>query len=358
MRKVLVVDDEQLVRETLVFRLLDHGYQCAEAKDGEEALRIFHSDPDIDVGFVDIRMPGKSGLDLIADFRKDPLRMMEVIVMTGYGGVEPAVRALRLGAFDFLQKPFDFDLAITALKKCEGRIGERKEQERIRRDLEETVRIKTEQIQSLLRQVDLARIETVEALAAAAEQRGGVSGLQSRRVAGYSASLAKELGWGEDEADTLGTLALLHDIGKIGVPDAIRLKAGPLSSEEYSVVQAHSKIGYEIITQSGGESMQTAAELALTHHERWDGSGYPQGLAGEEIPEGARIVAICDIYGALCSPQPYREPKSHDEAVRIIVDGDGRTDPAHFDPHVLDVFTGVAADFAEMDEEVENQWRM
>jgi len=293
-------------------------------------------------------MPGKSGLDVISEFRKDPDREMEVIVMTGFGGVDSAVRALRLGAFDFLQKPFNLDHAISVLKKCESNIKERARQERIRHELEKSVEKRTERIQKLIRQVDMARTETVEALATAAEQRDEDVGSHNRRVAGYSTLLAKKLGWSETDAEMLGMWALLYDVGIIGIPDAIPLKKGPLSDEEFRLVQAHSSIGHQIITKSGGESMRSAAELALTHHERWDGSGYPQGLAGENIPEGGRIIGLCDVYDALRSRRPYRAPVSHENAVRIIIEGDSRTQPTHFDPRILEVFTNVASDFAEM----------
>ncbi len=348
MKKILVVDDEEMVRESLVIGFSRQGYDCVEAANGEEALRIFDSDPEITVGFVDIRMPGKSGLDIISEIRDNPTRKIEIVVMTGHGGIDEAVRALRLGAFDFLQKPFTPDQAVRVLKKCESRIRERDEQERIRQELKKSVEIKTERIQSLIRQVDSARIDTVEALVAAAGQRNQDMGSHNRRVAEYSTLLAKKLGWSEGKAERLGLWAMLHDVGIIGVPDGIRLKPGPLTQEEYSIVRAHTTIGYQIITRSGGEAMQNAAEFALTHHENWDGSGYPQGLTGDDIPIGGRIIGLCDIYDALLSPRPFRAAKSHEEAVRVIVEGDGRTSPTHFDPHILEVFKNAACEFADM----------
>ena len=355
MGKVLVVDDENLIRETLALRLADQGYDCVEAADGEEALRFFQADSDIKISLVDIRMPRKSGLDLVAEFRSNLTREIEVIVMTGHGGVEEAVRALRLGACDFLQKPFSFDQAISAVKKCETRIREREEQEKIRRDLEESIELKTKRIEKLVRRVDSARIETLEALGVAAEQRDDDTGTHIRRIGEYAAILARKLGWSQIDAEMLRLVAMLHDVGKIGVPDAILLKPGVLTQEEFRIIQTHTTIGYEITRKSHDEVLQNAAEIALTHHERWDGGGYPQGLASEEIPIEGRIVALCDVYDALRSARPYKAPFNHAETVKIIVEGDDRTDPRHFDPDILLVFKNVATEFARIFEEFSEQ---
>ena len=355
MGKVLVVDDENLVRETIALRLTDQGYDCVEAADGEEALRFFQADPEIKISLVDIRMPRKSGLDLVAEFRSNLTREIEVVVMTGHGGVEEAVRALRLGASDFLQKPFSMEQAVSAVKKCEVRILEREEQEKIRRDLEESIELKTERIQTLVRRVDSARVETIEALAVAAEQRDDDTGTHIRRIGEYSAILARKLGWSQIEAEMLRLVAMLHDVGKIGVPDAILLKPGVLTQEEFRIIQAHTTIGYQITSKSNDAIMQNAAEIALSHHERWDGSGYPQGRASEDIPIEGRIVALCDVYDALRSSRPYKAPFSHAKAVKIIVEGDDRTDPRHFDPDISRAFKDVATEFSRIFDEFPDQ---
>ena len=169
-----------------------------------------------------------------------------------------------------------------------------------------------------------------------------------RRIGAFARVLAEGLGWPAADIERIGRAAVLHDIGKIGVPDRVLLKAGPLTPGEWTIMKRHTEVGGGILAASRGEAMQCAAQIALAHHERWDGTGYPHGIAGAAIPVEARIVAVCDVYDALRSQRPYKPAFDHPTTLRIIVEGDGRTEPGHFDPDVLDVFARRAQAFADL----------
>lgn len=346
--KILILDDEQPIRTMLNMRLSDFGYTCVEAADGDEGLATIARDPDISIALVDIKMPKMSGLEFISEMRSVAMRDVEIVIMTGHGGVDEAIQALRLGARDFLQKPFSFRQLLASLEKCQRVVKERVAQETLRQDLERSVEAKTARVQELVHRVDAAQVETVTALAVAAEHRDDDTGSHIRRIGEYAAMMASHLGWKGAEIDHIRLAAMLHDVGKIGVPDAILLKPGPLTAEEHRIMQAHTVIGHQITSQSRNRIMRSASEIARSHHERWDGSGYPDGAAGENIPFEARIVALADVYDALRSSRPYKEAIAHDEAVSVIVNGDGRTSPEHFDPTLIEILERHGDDFLQI----------
>lgn len=346
-RKILVVDDEQPIRVAVTRRLQRLGFDCVQAADGEAAIEAAAKDRQIGVALVDIRMPGMSGLDVIAEIKSNIRSDIGFIVVTGHGGFDEAVEALRLGASDFLTKPFSSEQLEAAIRKCLDGICSNEGKLQTQRSLEAEVVEKTERITVLAQEVDSARIEALESLAIAAEHRDNDTGEHIRRIGIYAEILAQGLGWSEASTLKVRLAATLHDIGKIGVPDNILMKPGLLSEAEIATMQAHTLIGHEIVSPSTDEIMKVAAAIALSHHERWDGSGYPYKLAGEAIPIEARITAVCDVYDALRSARPYKPAMDHRAAMKVILEGDVRTRPQHFDPAVLQVFENNAQLLAE-----------
>jgi len=346
-RKILVVDDERPIRSAVTRRLQRLGFQCVEAADGEEAIEVAAKDHQIGVALVDIRMPGKSGLDVIAEIKSKVRGDIGFIVITGHGGFDEAVEALRLGASDFLMKPFSSEQLEGAIHKCLEGLCSTEGKLETQRSLEAQIREKTARIGALAQEVDSARLEALETLAIAAEHRDNDTGEHIRRIGAYAEIMALGLGRSEAAARKVRLAATLHDIGKIGVPDSILMKPGRLTEAEIAVMQAHTSIGHRIVSPSSDEVMRVAAAIALSHHERWDGGGYPRKLAGEAIPVEARIATICDVYDALRSLRPYKPAMDHEAAVKVILEGDSRTRPGHFDPALLQVFRSNAHLLAE-----------
>jgi putative two-component system response regulator len=330
--RVLVVDDEP-ANVRLLERLLQRwGFtDVVSTSTSQQAVSLCRkSRPD--VLFLDLQMPDPDGfrlMELLGDEIHGPTRL-PVLVLTADITPEVKERALAAGARDFLTKPFDpTEVKLRLRNLLETRFLQL-ELQRQNETLEQRVRERT-------RALDMARLETLERLALAGEYRDDNTHEHAERVGRSVARIAAALGVDRDEVAALRRAAPLHDIGKIGVPDAILLKPGKLDRGEYDLMKGHAAIGHQILSGSGSHELRLSAEIALTHHERWDGEGYPKGLAGPEIPLAGRITAVADVFDALMHQRPYKEAWPLDAALAEMRLGAGK----HFDPALVEVFEEV-----------------
>lgn len=338
--RALVVEDEEPIRRMLVSLLDAEGLEVYEAADAGEAQQLVRDGFAPDVVLLDIQLPGVSGVQLLEWLRREA-ELAQVVMSTGVGDLETVRFCLREGAYDYLLKPFDVEELEGTVRKALERGRQVRDFRRQREDLETTVVEKSREIESTR---DLALL----AMARLAESRDRETGAHLERIGEFAAVLARALRSGpyagrigDELLERLRKSAPLHDIGKVGVPDAVLLKEGPLTPDEREVMQSHTAIGGDTLLSVGAgipdpRFLEMAVEIAYQHHERWDGSGYPNGLAGEEISLPARIVALVDAYDAITSARPYKPAFEHREAVRRIVVGRGK----HFDPAVVDAFLG------------------
>jgi putative two-component system response regulator len=347
--KILIADDEQEIREEIIECLTANGFECVEASNGEECLDILRRDTQITIVLTDILMPGKSGLEMIhaaqLEFSKD--RHLEFIVLTGHGGSVEAIDALKLGVIDFIEKPLDLGYLVHVVRRAQELILLKSASRHHEAALEAQVQLKTLEIHNLLHDLENAYREALECLAMAAEYKDPETGNHINRIGKYAALVAKELGWTKERQALMLLAAPLHDVGKIGTSETVLLKPGKLDADEVAIMRHHAQIGYDILSHSEHPIMQAAATIAKNHHERWDGSGYPRGIKGTEIPIEARITSLVDVYDALRSKRPYKEAFDQEKTLSIMLNGDGRTDPSHFDPKLLDILKKIADQFDE-----------
>ena len=322
--RVLVVDDQEPVARTVARWLEREGMRCDMAHSAHGALERVE-ETEYGMFFVDVHLPGESGLDLARDLkRRDP--RAQVIIITGSTTVDTAIQALRLGADDYLPKPFDAPALLHAAKRAAEHRRLLLENQEYRLNLEARVKEQGRRLEGLY-------LSSVHSLVAALEAKDAHTRGHSDRVAEYAGALLAELGGGVD-SDALRTGAQLHDIGKIGVTSRILHKEGPLDSGELDDMQRHPTIGVQILAPL---LEGTALDVVHYHHERWDGAGYPAGLAGRHIPLAARIVAVADTFDAMTTSRPYRGALSAEQAVAEIESEAGR----QFDPDVARVASQV-----------------
>jgi putative two-component system response regulator len=353
--RLLIVDDEELNRELLEGMVECLGHEAESARDGQEALTRLS--PAIDLVLLDVMMPGMDGLEVARRIRIDPeYGDLPIIMVTALANKADRLRAVEAGANDFIAKPVDLTelrVRTTSLLKMKAA------QDAVKRhqvELEALVQVRTTALRHALTEVvdaqqetQQAHLDTIRRLGMAAECRDGQTAAHLERVGHYCAVLARRLGLPEREVEILRYASLMHDVGKIGTPDAILRKPGPLTAAEREVMQQHTLIGARLLRDSASELLRAGEIIVLSHHEKWDGSGYPKGLKGEEIPLYGRICAVADVFDALTSRRPYKEACSNEQAYAILRSGRG----SHFDPHILDLF------FAHLDEivAVQQQYR-
>jgi putative two-component system response regulator len=329
---ILVVDDEHQNIGLLELVLRQAGYtKVVSTTDSRKALPLFvEASPDLVL--LDMNMPHLSGFQVLAQLRAELDRdaYLPVLVLSGDVSAETRQKALADGAMDFLNKPFDSTEVLLRIRNLlHSRFLHVKLQSQ-NRELEAKVRRRT-------RALEEAAVEILERLARAAEYRDDATGQHTERVGRLSGKLAAALGLDDSQVDLIRRAAPLHDVGKIGIPDQILLKPGKLTDEEFEVIKGHTTIGARILSGSHFPLLQLAEEIALTHHERWDGKGYSPGLAGEDIPISARILAVADTYDAMTHDRPYRSALPAEAAREEIAREGGR----QFDPKVVDAFMSL-----------------
>ena len=330
--RILIVDDEREITEILADLLSDQ-YECLKAGSAEQALD-FLRDHEFHLVISDITMPGMSGLEMIPHVKQ--LSPDTVVVMiSGMQTVESAIGALRLGAFDYLMKPFDLRQVEAVVKRALEHYELVVAKQRYENHLEELVEQRTAELDRALNSLEGAYRSTLKALTAALETRDSETHGHSERVVSYSLRLGHEYGLNREQMKSLEFGSLLHDIGKIGVPDSILRKPAKLTEEEWEAMREHPLHGQQILR--GIEFLQGAARVVAQHHEKWDGSGYPLGLSGEDVDVCARIFAVADAFDAITSDRVYRRGKSYEAAAQELDDWAGR----QFDPKVVEAFHRV-----------------
>jgi len=331
--RVLAVDDESSACKLLSLILGPPAVHCTTACNGEEALLTLQRER-FDAVISDLNMPGVSGMELLTQVRRC-YPYMAFLVTTGVDDVDVGVQAMRCGADDYLVKPLRENAVLASLERALHKRRLELQVENYRRNLEEMVAERTVQLQAALQQIERSYEDTLQALGAAIDLRDHETAGHSRRVCRYSLEIARTMGWSDKQLGSLTRGAYLHDIGKLGVRDGILLKPGPLTEEERKLMQQHVQIGFNLVKDI--PFLADAAEIILSHHERYDGGGYPRGLKGEDILLSARIFAVVDTLDAITSDRPYRRAASFEVASETIRHLSG----SQFDPRVVSVFLEI-----------------
>ncbi|HEY6190510.1 MAG TPA: HD domain-containing phosphohydrolase [Pyrinomonadaceae bacterium] len=330
---ILVVDDEAEINNVLC-DLLNGPYECASAGSAEEALELLHRQS-FNLVISDITMSGMSGLEMVPHVLKVSPQTV-VVLISGAQTIESAIEALRVGAFDYIMKPFDLRQVEAIVRRALEHYDLRESKRRYENQLEELVEQRTAELDRALGSLEDAYRTTLKALAAALETRDHETHGHSQRVVSFSLRLGYELGLDKEQLKSLEFGSLLHDIGKIGVPDAILRKPAALDEDEWIKMRQHPLHGQQILR--GIEFLDGAARVVAQHHEKWDGSGYPLGLSGEDIDLNARIFAVADAFDALTSDRVYRTARPYAAAAEEL----DRCAGQHFDPKVVEVFHRVS----------------
>jgi putative two-component system response regulator len=345
--RILIIDDEPANLKLLDRMLAGQGYQhLVLVEDPREVLdRYRETRPDLIL--LDINMPHLDGYQVMDQLRalNDPL-LPPIVILTAQHGKDYLLRALAAGARDFIGKPFDRnELLMRVRNLLDAQLAHHLVYDQ-KAVLEDMVRARTDELHR-------TRLQVVQRLGMAAEYRDEETGNHILRMSHICALLAREVGWDDEQCDLILNASPMHDIGKIGIPDAIMLKPGKFEPHEWEIMKTHAAIGGKLLEGDDSTLMRMAREIALTHHEKWDGSGYPNGLAGEAIPQTGRIAALADVFDALTSVRPYKKAWTVEAAVEYIKENSGK----HFDPALVATFLQelpgikrICERFAETDE--------
>ena len=348
---ILVVDDQEFNLRLLEALLTPLGHTVRFASDGLDCLEeVKKEKPDLIL--LDIMMPRMDGFETAAKLKSNDETMnIPVVMVTSLTEVDERVKALECGADDFLSKPvneLELRARVNSLLEIKAYHDHMRDYQK---KLESEVARRTEELQKAFATIKSSSLETIHRLARAAEFRDDDTGKHIIRIGNFSASIAKEMGLSEHDVETILYAAPMHDVGKIATPDAILRKPHSLDDDEWEIMQQHCRHGAQILEGSDSELLQVAEKIALTHHEKWDGTGYPGGLRGTEIPIAGRITAIADVFDALTSKRPYKEPFTIEKSFEIIRESRG----SHFDPDVVDAFFSIIDDILKIKQEYQGE---
>ncbi len=353
-KRILIVDDEESLRTVLREMIQSLGHESEIAQDGFEALAMLQMK--VDLVLLDVMMPGMDGFEVARRIRKDPVHSdTPIIMVTGLASRTDRLNAVAVGANDFISKPFD----LTELRvRTESLLKMKEAQDQIKKhktELEQTVDERTQALRKALsslgdaqRKLQDAYLDIIRRLAVAAEYKDKHTSSHIFRMSRFSAMLARKVELPPGEVELILHASPMHDVGKIGVADDILLKPGKLSSDEWEIMRQHPTIGSHIMSESKSDLLQAGEIIAASHHEKWDGSGYPNNLSGDEIPLWGRICAIADVFDAVTSDRPYKKAYPNEKAFEIIDKGKGD----HFDPTLAEVFLQSPEEIESIQEEV------
>jgi putative two-component system response regulator len=339
--RILVVEDDAQDQKLLI-RLLDRaGYRCSAAADASEARRLVAGEQ-FDLILADVKLPGESGLQLVQHAMAE-YPGIAALMVTGMDDPALANTAIEIGTYGYIIKPFTGNEILIGVKNALCRRKLQIENTAQRETLEQIVHARTTAIERSAKRLKLSREETVRRLSRAVEYRDEETGGHTERMSAYCALLAGKLGL---DVESIRIASPMHDVGKVALPDHILLRPGALTAEEREEMERHTLIGHQILSGSGSALLELGATIALTHHEKWDGTGYPRRLAGNAIPLEGQVAAVADVFDALTSDRPYRQAFTIDRAVEIMQGERG----GHFDPRLVDLFLENVDEVVELRE--------